>query len=246
MGYDINYYNSDKAQKRESFFSEKPLFYDKGIDTNKIFFDYILDSFSEINSQPIKILDLGTGTGYVPRTLVQLSDKNFEIIGVDLSEQMLDLAKKETSDKRVNYVLADNKKLPFEDGFFDIVTNKLTTQFDFNEMNRVLKTGGYFIFKEYDKAKGFRDIYDLFIDRYVKLKRTPEDYVQELSRINFKEIILRKFLIKREYAISEIKSIFDMANIIDKFSSKDLQTIKDTLGEEINITSDPFIIYAQK
>lgn len=250
MGYSINFYNNDKAQKRDSYFANKPLFYTNGVDTNKVFFDYILDSFKKIRKQnktnKIKILDLGTGTGYVPHTLSQLSDENFEIIGIDLARQMLDLAEKKNKDKRVKYLIADNISLPFENDSFDIVSNKLTTQFDFSELNRVLKPDGFFVFKEYDEAKGFREIYELFKIRYVKIHKKPADYYEKLNQLNFQEIILRKFSIKREYEIAEIKKIFEMASIIENFSDNDLDLIQHSLGAKFTITSDPFIIYAQK
>jgi len=249
MEYDINFYTKDKAQKRDDFFSNKPLFSDKGIDTNKIFFDYLLDSLKRIKKnkqEKIKILDLGTGTGYVPKVLCQLSDENFEIIGVDLAQQMLDLAKERTKDKRVKYVLADNQRLPFANSAFDIITNKLTTQFEMRELNRVLKQGGLFIFKEYDRYKGFKEIFNLFKDRFIKIKKGPADYYEELAQLGFQEIVLRKFIIKRDYQIDEINNIFAMANIIENFNPDDLNKIKNYLGENFNITSDPFIIYAQK
>ncbi|MCX6742809.1 MAG: hypothetical protein NT116_01075, partial [Candidatus Parcubacteria bacterium] len=129
---------------------------------------------------------------------------------------------------------------------FDIVTNKLTTQFDLCELNRVLKQNGLFIFKEYDKYKGFKEIFNLFGNRFIKIKKEPVDYYKELAQLGFQEIVLRKFLINRDYQIDEINSIFAMANIIENFHPDDLNKIQNNLGENFNITSDPFIIYARK
>lgn len=250
MSYNANYYTNDKAKKRDDYFSDKLLFYKNGIDTNKFFFDYILDAFKQIrkegNCNKIKILDLGAGTGYVSQVLCQLSNENFEITGVDLSEQMINLAKQKNKNKRVNFIVNDNNNLPFRDNCFDIVTNKLTTQFDLNEFSRVLKSNGFFVFKEYGVSKGFKEIFGLFKKRYVKVKKRPVDYCKELNKMGFQDVILRKFLIKREYKIDEIKKIFDMANIIKDFNGSDLKIIRDFFGEKLSITSDPFIIYAKK
>jgi ubiquinone/menaquinone biosynthesis C-methylase UbiE len=151
MVYKIKFYNRKIAEKREEYFNRKPIFGKNVIDTNRLFFDYILeaiDKLSRKDKKQINILDLGTGTGYVPRVLSQLSGNKFKIIGIDLAPEMLNIAKSKTRDSRIEYLLGDNKNLPFKTESFDIVTNKLSTQFDLAEVKHVLKNGGFFIFKE--------------------------------------------------------------------------------------------------
>lgn len=248
MTYDLNYYDDKIASNRDKYFMKSGFVVDK-LDTNKIFFEYILNSLLLFDSRKIcKILDLGTGTGYVPRILVNLTKKNFHLVGVDLSKNMLDLAIKNNRDNRIHFLLADNKKLPFKDGEFDIVTNKLTTQFDIKEVIRVLKPKGIFVFKEYGQYKGFEEIYLLFKKRYKKLVKKPDGYVNDLKMAGFSEIILQNFSIKREYSLKEIDQIFKMANLIEKYSNKDLKKIKKHLlkNGEIKVNSDPFIIFAKK
>lgn len=250
MGYNINYYNTDKAERRNSYFNNKPIFYNKGLDTNKIFFQCILEAIDSIKHKKllrkIKILDLGTGAGYVPDILCKINRTKFKIVGIDLSAQMIQNAQSKIKDKRITFMVGDNKSLPFKAGSFDIITNKLSTQFDVKEMARVLKKGGYFIFKEYGINKGFKEVRELFSNRYAKLEKTPQDFYNELTKQEFSEVFIRSFFIKRTYKLEEIKKIFEMAPLIHNFDGKDLLKIKNKLGDNIKVSSDPFIIYARK
>lgn len=251
MAYNIKFYNKTIADKREQFCIKHQSFSRDHIDTNKLFFNYILLAIKNISQKrkgKIKILDLGTGNGYVPRNLVKLSKANLNIIGVDLSEEMISMAKIKTKNSRVKYMLADNRQLPFNNKTFDIVTNKLSTQFDLPEVKRVLKSDGCFIFKEYGRYKGFKEIYNIFPKRYKKSPKNLSDYIILLQGLNFYEIISHSFLFNRQYRLTEIKDIFEMTNLINNFNLKDLNYIKNKIFEgkrQVTIHSDPFIIFAK-
>jgi ubiquinone/menaquinone biosynthesis C-methylase UbiE len=93
-----------------------------------------------IDSQPARVLDLGTGTGVVAR-LVAERFPDAEIVGADLSPQMIDHAKRLTDSPRVTYQVADAQKLPFGDASFDLVTLGNMIPF-FDELARVVAPGG--------------------------------------------------------------------------------------------------------
>lgn len=245
--YNIKYYSKEKAKKRDQFFSQKPLFINKGVDTNKIFFDFILEKIKESSHRKISILDLGTGTGYVPEVITKLSKANFQIIGIDLSKDMLARAEETKSDQRIKYKLADNRKLPFKNNSFDIITNKLSTQFNAKEVYRVLKKDGIFVFKEYRKYKGFKEIAEIFKKRFKKTQKLMVDYANELIGLNFREVVLKSYLIKREYKAEEIKEIFSMVDLISNFDDKDMAKIKKLeIQGRISVNSDPFILFTRK
>ena len=86
------------------------------------------------------MLDLGTGTGAVAR-LVAARFPEAEIVGADLSAEMIDQARRLTDSARVTYQVADAQKLPFADGSFDLVTLGNMIPF-FDELARVLASGG--------------------------------------------------------------------------------------------------------
>ncbi|MFX1520582.1 MAG: class I SAM-dependent methyltransferase [Promethearchaeota archaeon] len=94
------------------------------------------------------ILDLGTGTGVLLQFLLQ---KNFEVIGIDFSKDMIKKAKKKIGQRQGALFIGDIENLPFQKETFDIVTAMTTLEFVENvekllyEIWRVLKSGGKFI-----------------------------------------------------------------------------------------------------
>ena len=96
-----------------------------------------------------KILEVGCSTGYITRHVAQKFD--CEIVGVDLSEILLEIARDE-SDKlgleNVSFERANVEDLPFPDDSFDIVYGEAITALVkdplkvLGEYKRVLKKGG--------------------------------------------------------------------------------------------------------
>ena len=99
------------------------------------------------------IVDLGAGEGYCARVLA--AQGAGAIQGIELSEEMVSLAAKQSSDDdRISYQQGNVVDLPYEDSCFDLalgvfVYNYLTVkeiQASFSEVFRVLKDNGEFIF----------------------------------------------------------------------------------------------------
>ena len=68
------------------------------------------------------------------------------IVGVDLSDAMLEQARRNTSaDLKVTYQRADASALPFADGSFDLVAHANMIPF-FDEVARVTGRGGHVLF----------------------------------------------------------------------------------------------------
>src|SRR5207244_2913437 len=68
-----------------------------------------------------------------------------EVVGVDISDRMLEQARGKTDSHRVTYQLADAQSLPFEDDSFDLVTLGNMIPF-FDELARVVALGGRVLF----------------------------------------------------------------------------------------------------
>jgi ubiquinone/menaquinone biosynthesis C-methylase UbiE len=94
-----------------------------------------------LSSPPARVLDVGTGTGAVAR-FVAARVPEAEIEGVDVSERMIDEARRLTDAPRVRFRVADAQKLPFPDGSFDLVTLGNMIPF-FDELARVTAPGGH-------------------------------------------------------------------------------------------------------
>jgi SAM-dependent methyltransferase len=112
-----------------------------------------IESVLDLLEQPSNklVLDIGTGTGRIARSLLKL---NNEVVGIDISFDRLKLAqekaRKEPALKKTNYhvVMADGQHLPFIDTAFDSVLSIRTLKYlknpnqGFCEISRVLKPRG--------------------------------------------------------------------------------------------------------
>lgn len=106
--------------------------------------------------QGAKILDLCTGTGDIARILKDFYP-DAEIIGVDFSEKMLEIAR--VKNPSLDFIQGDVSALPFEDRSFDLcvisfgLRNTEDLRKVLGEIHRVLKKGGTFINIDLGKPK---------------------------------------------------------------------------------------------
>lgn len=73
-----------------------------------------IDKFINKISQGAKILDIGCGPGTFTK---YLREKGFDVQGIDLSEEMIKIARRKIPD--VDFKLMDMRKLEFEENSFD-------------------------------------------------------------------------------------------------------------------------------
>ena len=76
------------------------------------------------NKNPESVLDIATWTGDLAINLTQTNAK--KIIGLDISEGMLEVGRKKINAKKLNdtidMVVGDSENLPFDDNSFDAIT----------------------------------------------------------------------------------------------------------------------------
>lgn len=103
-------------------------------------------------AQPNSILlDIGTGGG---ERVLKISADFLLVIGIDLSESMLNTANKNLQKSQVanvRFFQMDAKKFDFPDSFFDIISCRHSTFFA-NEVARVLVDGGIFLTQQVGEA----------------------------------------------------------------------------------------------
>lgn len=123
--------------------------------------------------KPRNVLDVATGTGDVAILTQQLLEPE-RIIGIDLSEGMLQLGRQKVaklglSDK-IELLKGDSEIMKFADNTFDAITVAFGVRNFENlgkglaEMHRVLKPGGKLMVLEFSKpGKGLQGLYNLYM-----------------------------------------------------------------------------------
>ncbi|MCL5985424.1 MAG: methyltransferase domain-containing protein [Actinobacteria bacterium] len=90
------------------------------------FYDIVTAPFSRVRNKVVgfakarsgsKILDVATGTG---KQAFAFARRGYDVIGVDLTEAMLNVANKKNKYGNVKFKIADATDLPFEDNSFDV------------------------------------------------------------------------------------------------------------------------------
>ncbi|MBK5213029.1 MAG: bifunctional demethylmenaquinone methyltransferase/2-methoxy-6-polyprenyl-1,4-benzoquinol methylase UbiE [Flavobacteriaceae bacterium] len=177
---------------------------------------------------PKTILDIATGTGDLA---IQFAEKTSaeKIVGLDLSEGMLSVARKKVLGKKISekieFVQADSEALPFGDNAFDAITvsfgirNFENLEKGLSEILRVLKKGGFFVILETSvPAKfPFKQGYHLYSKTILPL----------VGRVFSKDKVAYKYL-------SESASAFPhgekLNNILRKIGFKEVKNKPQTFG----------------
>lgn len=125
--------------------------------------------------KPKLILDIATGTGDFAISATRI--KNAKVIGIDISEGMLEVGRRKVDKKGLSDVIqlikADSEKLPFENEKFDAaivgfgVRNFETLKTGLSEIKRVLKPGAVFYILEFSKPvkAPYKQIYKFYFTR---------------------------------------------------------------------------------
>lgn len=127
-------------------------------------------------TQPKTVLDLATGTADLAMAVARRNPQA-HIIGMDISEKMLDIGKAKVAqrkmDGQIELRLGDAAALPFEDGSFDAVTvafgvrNFEDLDKGLSEIHRVLKPNGNVFILEFSMPERFpvRQLYRFYFKR---------------------------------------------------------------------------------
>jgi 2-polyprenyl-6-hydroxyphenyl methylase/3-demethylubiquinone-9 3-methyltransferase len=134
----------------------------------------IQSSFGE--RRDVKILDVGCGAGFLSN---RLAVEKYDVTGLDLSQESLDVAKRHDATGSVQYRQGDAMNLPFKDESFEVIS-----AMDFlehvedpenlvKEIGRVLKPNGLFLYHTFNRNFLSRVVIIKFVEWFVK--NTPHD-----------------------------------------------------------------------
>jgi len=141
------------------------------------------------------VLELGCGTG---KNTAWLLSKAKQLIGLDFSQEMLNIAKEKIADSRAEFKRADlNKKWEIENQFANLITSSLTLEHIddlnhiFNQANQKLMTNGIFFiselhpFKQYVGSKAKFET-ESGIESLKVFTHHISDYINSAENNNFK------------------------------------------------------------
>ncbi len=158
-----------------------------------------------------KILDVGCGSGEQVIPFAKETKNKSEIIGIDVSKKLLNLAKKEAEEKGVKIKLLRhdaNNNLPFDDEYFDAVTCCFTIYHIKNRLNlinefyRTLKPGGRLLITGPDPENN-QEMFDFFKKVDIKISQMPRDLFKNEIGNN-----LEKKFSKEKYSVFKNKVNF--------------------------------------
>lgn len=126
-----------------------------------------LKNWAEISPEET-VLDVACGTGEFERLILNESPTQ-RIVGIDFSEEMLEIAKDKCKNYSQSFQVANSENLPFADSSFDVIV--CASSFHYfehpsivlGEMRRVLKPNGKVIILDWCKDFLFCQILDVFL-----------------------------------------------------------------------------------
>jgi len=113
--------------------------------------------------KPNSVLDVATGTGDLAIAIEHIKPQ--KIVGIDISEKMLEIGRQKINEKGLDQVIAlrraDAEKIPFSDNTFEAITvafgvrNFENLELGLKEMIRVLRPGGVMLILEFSHPSSF-------------------------------------------------------------------------------------------
>ena len=184
----------------------------------------LVSALETVGVQDKEIVDLGCGDGRHTRLIKEMGAQ--KVIGIDVNEKMIELAKEKNKNQNVEYFVSDGRDIPVEDFSQDIVVSNFVVHYFhnsqeiFNEISRVLKQNGYFIgtFNITDVQEGSESLFNT--EMPIRLGQGEQSIVvQNLikSQDEIEEAILNAGLvIKEEKELEHPNAVVD-----DSFPDKD-------------------------
>lgn len=167
------------------------------------------------------VLDLGSGAGFDVFLAAKKVGKKGKVIGVDMTEIMVEKAKanaKKYGYKNVEFKLGDIEELPIEDNSVDVVISNCVINLApnkskvFKEAFRVLKNGGKIYVSDIvllEKLTGKQKNDERLLTGCVASALQKEEYIKKIKNAGFKVKVLGedKEISKKQYGGIALESL---------------------------------------
>ncbi len=164
-------------------------------------------------SPPERVLDVGSGTGFVT-ALAASRWKEASFICCDIAHGMNLVAGERLDMTRTALITGDAESLPLADGSVDLVISGLAYQWvdslkkGFREVLRVLRPGGEFIFSTFGR-RTLSELREVYEETFLDLKGVPPEHLHlfpavhdlgdGMEMLGFDEVIVNADRVKEEY-----------------------------------------------
>ena len=171
--------------------------------------------WKKISKDAKSIVDLGCGTGSMLQLIAENTSDDVKLVGVDLSEGMINEASKKAND-RMSFMVGDVENLPFEDNSFDAVLcmhsfhHYPNPEQAISEMFRICAAGGsVYIVENYKKGIA-RYIANLVIILWYRrrkgdMKVYSVDEIESLMKGDNATSVTSELLTERSFLVQGLK-----------------------------------------
>lgn len=190
------------------------------------------------NFQGKKVLDLGCGYGW--HCKYAANHGALEVVGIDLSHKMLEVANKMNHDSRIKYRQSAIEEIDFSTDSFDIVFSSLALHYisNFEELvkkiSKSLKKNGELIFSVEHPLFTSSGEQDWSYDENGNIRHFPVDnyYYEGVREVNF----LGKSVIKYHrtvttYLMTLLNAGFELTNVIEPKPPIEMRELEEMKNE---------------
>lgn len=159
-----------------------------------------------------RVLDIGTGPGYLALAASRRVGPKGLAVGIDASPEMIERARERAMRRRssAEYRVAAAESLPFDDGTFDVVVNRLVfhhlvgdlKELALGEIGRVLKPGGRLLIADMSSraARGGHHLAAHILGTHSEAERHLEELVADAGFIKVRSSRLMHGLLEAVFA----------------------------------------------
>jgi ubiquinone/menaquinone biosynthesis C-methylase UbiE len=187
------------------------------------------------------VLDLGAGAGFDAFLAAQRVGKSGRVIGVDMTEEMLERARanaKKGGYDNVEFRFGEIEKLPIEDNSIDVIISNCVINLSpdkkevFREAYRVLKTGGRLMVSDLVLTKSLPKKMKNSIEAYVGClagASMKDDYLDYIEKAGFKDI---RVVSQANYPMEVMANDATMQAVMNnsKISKQDIKGLANTVA----------------